>query len=193
MLKGEQPLIKIELGMGYNSSSIIEEGIEITFSPLTGFRDKDPGAMEAITLIQLPWVGIFKMASVFSRAFLMNKSLIYQKPVDGRRNNPLVRGYMPGQFQLPGDDSSRAGRVFFLEGDNKLSQLRRKDPALPLVGTLFGLKGLKASPAIPGHPIFQGSRSNAGPGAIGDGVGLADLFPEQSALFPGAELPAEEL
>src|SRR3990172_15585 len=189
MLKGEQPLIKIELGMGDYPSGRVpsgwEEGIEISFSPPTGLRDKDPGAMEAITLIQLPWVGIFKMASVFSRAFLMNQSLIYQKAVDGGRNNPLVRGYRVPygrcQFQLPGDDSCRAGGVFFLEGDNKLGQLRRKGPALSLIRTFFGLKGLKASPAIPGHPIFQGSRGNAGPGAMGKGVGLADLFPEQGA------------
>jgi hypothetical protein len=60
VLKGEQSLVKIELGMGYNPGSIIEEGIEISFSPSTGFRDQDPGAMEAITLIEFPWVGIFK-------------------------------------------------------------------------------------------------------------------------------------
>jgi hypothetical protein len=113
--------------------------------------------------------------------------------MNGGRNNPLVRGYMPGQFQLPGDDSCRAGGVLFLEVDNKLGQLRRNGPALSLIRTLLGLKGLKAASAIASHPILQGSRGNAGAGAMGDGVGLAELFPEQGALFPGTELPVEEL
>jgi len=110
--------------------------------------------MEAITLIELPGVGIFEMAPVFGRAFLMDKSLIYQKPMDGGGGDSLMGRYVARQFQLPGDGSRRAGGVFFLKGNDQFGQLWREDPALTLIRAIPGTGSFKTTLAIPaGYPL----------------------------------------